>query len=176
MTRRRFRLTEDQIKELVDAYEQTDSESLRVRLQSVRLYGTNHTVEEILECTGYSRTSLMEWCRKYRRDGLPGLEEHRRGGNRALLTQAQLGDLRQRLVMHTPGEFCGPEEPSPPSQYWQVRYLRRALEEWYGVRYKSRTSYLRLFALCGITTLWSPKRRTGGYVPAGDVADLNDAQ
>ena len=36
-------------------------------------------------------------------------------------------------------------------QFWTVEDLHRAVERWYGVSYRSRTSYHRLLDLCGFS-------------------------
>ncbi|MCC7354737.1 MAG: winged helix-turn-helix domain-containing protein [Anaerolineae bacterium] len=36
-------------------------------------------------------------------------------------------------------------------QFWTVADLQGAVEEWYGVTYRSPSSYLYLFAVCGFS-------------------------
>ena len=85
MARKRFQLTEEQIRELKAAYHRCKDGPTRTRYQAVMLYGTGYPTEEIEEITGCSRSSLMGWCRAYREGGVEALEDHRRGGNRAKL-------------------------------------------------------------------------------------------
>ena len=106
MARRRFQLTEEQEKELIGAYMSCKHGPTRSRYQAVRLYGTGYPVEEVMNITGCSRTSLMEWCRSYREDGVGGLVDKRAGGNRAKLTSVQIEVLKERLHAYMPRLNC----------------------------------------------------------------------
>ena len=151
MARRRFQLMEDQIRELVNAHDHCKDGPTRTRLLAVRLYGINYPVQEVREITGCSQTSLMRWCRKYRQQGVSGLEDHRQGGNRAMLTAVQIEELRERLHAYTPRALLGPQAATPDGQFWTIEDLQQVVQQWYGVLYKSPTSYRHLFALCGFS-------------------------
>jgi len=159
MAKRRFQLTEEQVKELTQAYRGCRDGATRTRYQAVRLYGTGYPVEEVKEITGCSQTSLMDWCRIYRTQGPAGLVDKRRGGNRAKLKPAQLEDLRIRLQQYTPADLFGPTAATADGQFWTVEDLQRATELWYGVCYQSRTSYYGLFDRCD----FSRQRPTKAY-------------
>jgi transposase len=151
MAKRKFQLTEKQNQELSHAHAQCKDGPTRTRLLAVRLYGTNYPAKEVREIVGCSQSSLMGWCRKYRNGGVSALEDHRRGGNRAKLTKAEIEDLRQRLGEYTPRALFGPQAATLDGQFWTVEDLQRSVQEWYQVVYKSRASYLHLFALCGFS-------------------------
>jgi transposase len=112
----------------------------------VRLYGTGYEESEVETITGCSRSSLMGWCRIYRDQGVAGLVDHRKGGNRAKLTSAQIEELGQRLRLYTPAQVL--QEQGFTGEYWSVESLRSAVHKWYGVTYQSRTSYYTLFDKC----------------------------
>ena len=148
MAKRQFQLSTQQVKELTRAYQNCRDGPTRTRYQAVRLYGTGYPVEEIMDITGCSRTSLMDWCRIYRQDGLSGLVDKRCGGNRAKLQPAQIEELRTRLHQYTPANLFGTTTATADGQFWTVQDLQRAIQQWYGICYQSRSSYLRLFDLC----------------------------
>ena len=148
MARRRFQLTEEQVKELTNAFVSCKDGPTRTRYQAVRLYGTGYPVKEVMDITGCSRTSLMDWCRAYRTDGITSLIDKRRGGNRAKLKPAQIEELRTRLHQYAPANLFGPTTATAEGQFWTVEDLHRATQQWYGVSYQSRSSYYRLFDLC----------------------------
>ena len=158
MAKRRFKLTEGQVKELTGAYSSCREGLTRTRYQAVRLYGTGYPVKEVMDITGCSRPSLMEWCRNYRADRIAALVDKRVGGNRAKLKPAQIESLQARLHFYAPAQLFGPVASTPDGQYWTVEDLRRAVERWYGVSYQSRTSYRRLLHLCGFSYQRSAKR------------------
>jgi transposase len=159
MARRRFQLFQEQVKELTHAYTRCKDGPTRTRYQAVRLYGTGYPVKEVMEITGCSRPTLMEWCRKYRTEGITALEDQRVGGNRARLFPDQIAQLNTRLHLYTPADLFGRTAATAQGQFWTVPDLRRAIEQWYGVRYQSPTSYLRYFDLCG----FSYQRPAGVY-------------
>jgi len=151
MAKRRFQLTEEQVKELTQAYLGCKDGPTRTRYQAVRLYGTGYPVKEVIDITGCSQTSLMDWCRIYRTQGTAGLIDKRRGGNRAKLKPEQIEELQTRLHQYTPANLFGPTAATADGQFWTVEDLQRATEKWYGICYQSRTSYYDLFDRCNFS-------------------------
>ena len=151
MPRQRFEITEEQEEALQRAYRESKDAATRTRYQAVQLYVQGYPVPEICRITGCNRTSLMEWCRKYREQGAAGLRDHRGGRQRAKLTETQIEDLRERLYAYIPHALFGPETQTNSGQHWTVADLARAVKQWYGVSWQSRTSYHTLLALCGLT-------------------------
>jgi transposase len=141
MARRRFQLIQEQVAELTYAYTGCKDGPTRTRYQAVRLYGTGYPVKEVLEITGCSRPTLMEWCRKYRAEGVAALADQRLGGNRARLLPEQVAQLKARLHLYTPADLFGKTAATLEGQFWTVPDLRRAMEQWYGVSYQSPSSY-----------------------------------
>lgn len=151
MAKRKFKLTEQERKELKQAYRQCRDANTKTRYQAVRLYGEGYPEKEIEAITGCSRASLMEWCRAYRQDAVQGLVDKRAGGNSAKLTKYQIEELQQRLHQYTPGELFGARATTADGQFWTVEALAKVVQEQYGVEYKSRSSYINLLALCGFS-------------------------
>ncbi len=151
MAKRKFILTEAERKDLLQAYRTCKEAATRTRYQAVRLYGEGYPVDEIMQITGCSRTSLMEWCRAYREDHSQGLVDKRAGGNRAKLSKLQIEELQQLLHQYTPKEHLGPRASTVDGQFWSVEDLALIVREKHGVEYQSRTSYSHLLALCGFS-------------------------
>ena len=151
MAKRKFTFKEAEQKELLQAYRACKDAATRTRYQAVRLYGEGYPVDEIMQITGCSRTSLMEWCRAYREDHSQGLVDKRAGGNRAKLSKLQIEDLQQMLYQYTPKERLGPRASTADGQFWSVEDLALIVREKYGVEYQSRTSYSHLLHLCGFS-------------------------
>jgi transposase len=165
MAKRQFQLSEEQVKELTQAYLSCKDGPTRTRYQAVRLYGTGYPVKEVINVTGCSQTSLMDWCRIYRTQGTAGLVDKRRGGNRAKLRPAQIEELQRRLHQYTPANLFGATAATADGQFWTVEDLQRATEQWYGVCYQSRTSYYSLFEHCD----FSRQRPAKGYKSRSEV-------
>ena len=151
MAKRKFNLTEVERKDLLRAYRSCQEAATRTRYQAARLYDEGYPVDEIMQITGCSRTSLMEWCRAYREDHSQGLVDKRAGGNRAKLSQLQIEELQQMLHEYTPKERLGSKGSTTDGQFWSVEDLALIVRERYGVEYRSRTSYSHLLHLCGFS-------------------------
>ena len=151
MAKRKFKLTDAERKELLQAYRICKDAGTRTRYQAVRLYGEGYPEKEIEQIAGCSRTSLMEWCRAYRADHSQGLVDKRVGGNRAKLSKLQIEALQQRLHQYTPKERLGPKASTADGQFWTVEDLALVVRERYGIEYQSRTSYSSLLRLCGFS-------------------------
>ena len=151
MAKRKFILSEEERKELLRGCRVCKDAGTRTRYQAVRLYGAGYPEEEIEQITGCSRTSLLEWCRAYRKDPSQGLVDKRNGGNRAKLSQLQIEALQQVLHQYTPKERLGTKASTLDGQYWNVEDLAQIVQEQYGVEYRSRASYARLLRLCGFS-------------------------
>ncbi|MGD8998650.1 MAG: hypothetical protein PVH80_11130 [Anaerolineae bacterium] len=65
MAKRQIRSTEEQVQELVVAYDASSNGPTRTRHQAARLYGIGYPAQEIMDITGCSCSSLMGWCRAY---------------------------------------------------------------------------------------------------------------
>jgi transposase len=149
MAKRKFELNEQETKELLNAYSKTKDGSVRTRLQAVRLYGSGYAVAEIISITGCNRTSLMEWCRKFRQSGVTSLYEHRGGPVRSKLTPEQEEELGEKLRQYRPYDLFGFRAHTASGQHWTVEDLATAVQRWYGVSWQSRTSYHQLFERIG---------------------------
>lgn len=151
MSRKRIILSEGQKSELRAAYNDCRDGATKTRFQAVLLYANGRSVDEIKEITGCSQTSLLEWWRHYRSDGIAGLEDKRLGGNSAKLTAEQIERLRMQLHQYTPAQLLGEEQCQGSPQYWTPVTLAVLVERTYGVVYKSVTSYRTLLKKCGLS-------------------------
>jgi transposase len=129
MAKRKFILTKEERKELLQAYQVCKNAGTRTRYQAVRLYGEGYPEEEIEQISGCSRTSLLEWCRAYREDHSQGLVDKRAGGNRAKLSRLQIEALQQVLHQYTPKERLGSKASTVHGQYWCVEDLVQIVRE-----------------------------------------------
>lgn len=157
MKKREFQITDKQDQELQQAFETTKDGATRTRIQAVRMYGLQYSVEEIIRLTAGSWSSLMNWCRHYREQGVEGLSDHRLGGNRAKLPPHELDELRERLQSYRPRDVLGLQTDMTQGEHWTIADLAQIVKQWYGVSWDSRTSYQSLFARCGFSYQRSEK-------------------
>ncbi len=117
------------------------------RLQAILWYARGKTPAEITASLGCSRSSIMSWCQAYRMAGVNGLMNRRLGGNNARLNPAQLDELSKRIQASKPREVFKTRTATPEGEIWTIQDLYRAIRMWYGVVYRSRSSYYKLLAL-----------------------------
>jgi transposase len=136
---------------LLQEYQNTKDGPTRTHCQVVRLYGSGYHVPEIINLTGCNRTSLMEWCRAFARQGIAGLRDKRLGGNHAKLSAQQREEVKRKLHEYTPAQLLGPQAATPDGQFWTVEDLHRSLLRWYGIEYRGRNFYTELLGQCGFS-------------------------
>ena len=57
----------------------------------------------------------------------------------------EVKELYQKLHQYTPRELFGPGASTADGQFWTVSDLAQAIQKWYGIEYRSRSSYTCLF-------------------------------
>jgi transposase len=172
MTRKRMSLSEAEQKALQVAYDNCRDGGTKVRYQAVRLYGKGMSVPEIQAITGCSRTSLLEWCRSYRADGIAGLVYKRRGGTAAKHTPAQVEAIQRLVHQYSPAQLFGPAVSQGTGEFWSVPAIAKLVEERMGVVYRSCSSYRHLLRKCGL----SVKRPAAQYKSRTEVNVMDCAE
>jgi transposase len=147
MAKRRFELSEEEIGRFREREQQSRDRYEIKRLQAVRLYGSGMSITAILNIVvGTSESSIRQWAQHYREEGLEGLGSKWQGKNAQKLSDAQRMELRERLQQKSP-EARG----MSAGQFWTVSDLEVAVQQWYGVSYRSPRSYVTLLHACGFT-------------------------
>lgn len=172
MSRTRQLLSEPAQAELLQAYLGTPDGALRTRYQAVRLYGMGYAVAEIVTITGCSVSRLRAWYAGYQRVGLVSLSDQRVGGNHTYLAAEQVTDLAERLHLYSPADVLT-TTATADGQFWTVPDVQQAVTQWYGVTYKSQTSYRTLLHQCR----FSYQKSSGIYKSRNqqDVAEFSAA-
>jgi transposase len=175
MTKRQFQVTEDEISAFRQAEEQTRDVRELKRLQAVRLYGMGERVDTIQKFVGCGPVSPAQWTIAYRRGGLAGLKSHWVGGNANKLSGEQRQELFVKLEQYDPQHVIPPDVRVEHGTFWTVSDLQIVIQQWYGVKYRSLTSYRNLLHASGLSYQKVEKvyRSQPGAVPLADFdADL----
>jgi len=132
MAKRLFELSEDEMRAFRRQEQHTRAVHELKRLQAVRLYGSGMSIADILKIVDTSEFAALrsKW----------------QGNNAKKLSDGQRGDLRERLHQGGPATW-----QFSAGQFWTVSDLERAVEQWYGVHYHSRRSYVSLMHECGFS-------------------------
>ena len=149
MATRKFILTHAEVEEMHSILNQASGDAVYDRLRAVLAYHAGHEIDTITNRYGCSRATLMNWCKLYRQAGVEALVNRHLGGNNARLSQAQLADLTCRLAETTPRDVFNSHTATPDGRRWTVQDLYRAIRLWYGIAYRSPSSYYTLLARLG---------------------------
>jgi transposase len=141
MAKREFTLTELQRTDLIRADDQATAVDVQRRVQAVRLYGEGRSAQAIVGC---SERSLRRWCAWNEQDGMERLEDQRAGGNNAKLTPEQHAAVLERVKTDRPDQLLPAEVHINRGEFWTVSDLQIGLQRWYGVTWRSATSYRAL--------------------------------
>src|SRR3989337_416184 len=104
MATRHFQLTEAAGNELRRAEMQTRDGPELKRRKTGGLYGEGRSTAEIEAMVGCSWRALMEWCQRYREEGVTGLKSKWQGQNAAKLTGEQRVELKEKLHQYRPDQ------------------------------------------------------------------------
>jgi transposase len=149
---RKHLLSPEEDQTLLLAFTKCKDGEMRTKIQAVRLYGRNAPVTEITQLTGLPRRTINRWYARYLDSGVNAFEDRRRGGNYRHLSDEQIADLADKLHQYRPIDVLGPEKVSTASGlHWTVADLRQVVQQWYGVVYKTATSYQQLFKKSGFS-------------------------
>jgi transposase len=151
MAKRQFQLTTHEIDALRQAEQETRDVLELKRLQAVRLYGTGEAVATIQKLVGCGPVSPRQWAIKYRRGGLAALRTNWATQNACKLSAQQRADLATKLAHYTPDQVIALDVRVERGVFWTVSDLQIVVEQWYGVTYRSETSYRTLLHACDLS-------------------------
>lgn len=143
------------MEEEITAFRQAEGQTRDVRelkrLQVVRLYGTGESVDTIQKLVGCGPASPRQWAIEYQRGGLTALKSHWAVGNAKKLSDEQRQDLFEKLEQYSPEQVIAPDVRVERGIFWTVSDLQIVIEQWYGVTYRSLTSYRSLLHASGLS-------------------------
>ena len=153
MAKRQFQLSEAQIKELKRHEQQTRRVAELKRLQAVRLYGSGHKLQAIMDIVGCAESSVRIWAITYTRLGVEGLMSHyaHSGQNARKLSREQAVELGEKLHTYRPDQVLALETCHGSGQFWTVEDVKKVVEQWYGLSYAYIGSYRNLLRRCGFS-------------------------
>jgi transposase len=146
MATRQFHLSEEAVDELERAEKATKRSSELRRMQVVRWYGSGQPVRQIAELSRMSIRGILNCVARYRERGVAGLYDYQQTGNRTLLSEAARADIAEKLHQYRPVDLGISQQT-----YWTVSDLAVAVEQWYGVVYKHKDSYLHILHQSGFS-------------------------
>jgi transposase len=113
-------------------------------VQAVLLRKRGIPRKEIVAITGRSFDSVEDWIIAYNKDGIQGLMTKKlQKKNASKLTEGQRHEITHILNTHTPKGMKLSDQ-----DYWDIPTLTQLVQT-YGVTYRSRASYTKLFHDCG---------------------------
>src|SRR5260221_10962466 len=134
MNNRQFRLSEAEQRAIQEREAATTNVRELKRLQAVRLYGSGQVMTAVVNVVGSSSRTIQRWVEDYEGQGLVGLKPKWRGENAKKLSDAQRGEIVQRLQQYQPDQLLSSEVRTSQGQFWTVGDMQVAGKEWDGGR------------------------------------------
>lgn len=133
------KLKKGQVKELETFIRDKENNEKETRRAQAILILSNGVGEDLMSSlTGFEKKYVFKLRKKYLEKGLAGLRTKKRK-LKALLTKGQIKSIVKILQTAKPSDF------GINADFWSTSILAQLIEEQYGVRYKSKTSYYVLF-------------------------------
>ena len=159
MSRRvHFTLTNDQLAEIEQAINYSMHPEVRQRAIAMRLLHLGHKPEQVAEMVAITAHTIWTWHRRYRKQGIAGLEDKPKPGRKTKANNAYRQQLDEALN-------TDPQQLGLPFTVWTINKLRLYLHQQTGIL----LSYTRFRALLS----------KHGYVwrqPKHDLSTLQDPQ
>jgi transposase len=131
-----FTLTEEQVTEIEEAINHSAHPEVRQRASAIRLLHQGYKPEQVAELVAITANTIWMWHRRWREDGVAGLQDQARSGRPRQATEAYCRALEETLN-------------SDPASYgysfavWTMDRLRAHLEQKTGI-HLSRTRFALL--------------------------------
>jgi len=93
----RYHLTPSELDDLAFEHRHTSDKRYADRVKTVYLLGKGWPVTRIAEALLIDRETVRNHCKRYRKGGLPALQQHDVGSSDALLSEEQQHALDQHL-------------------------------------------------------------------------------
>jgi transposase len=152
-----FTLSEEQVAEVEQAINHAAQPEVRQRAIAIRLLHLGHEPEAVAEMLAVAPSTIWNWHRRYRAEGLNGL------ANRAKSGRPAKADAHYRVEVERALDI-DPRELGYAFSVWTINKLRKHLEKQTGIL----LSYTRFRALLS-------KHEYVYRQPKHDLSDLQDA-
>lgn len=116
----------------------------QVRIRAVLAVARGHHVPTVARAMSVAERAVRNWVHRYNREGLVGLQDGRRG-RRCRLSQAQLGEVRERIR-------AGPK-PEDGVCSLRAKDIQRIVQKEFQVRYARSSVYYLLHHQLGMSYL-----------------------
>jgi transposase len=106
------------------------------RVQVIRLRKAGHTLDEIAQLTGLSKTGVFNICKRHEQHGASALQDAPSGrqlGDKRLLSAAQEAQVQKLIMDKTPDQL------KMPYALWTRQAVAQLIEQHFGVKLQVRT-------------------------------------
>lgn len=152
-----FTLTDEQLADVEHAINHASQPEVRQRAIAIRLLHLGHGPEAVAEMLAVAPSTIWNWHRRYRAEGLNGLANRAKSGRPTKADAHYLAEVERALDID-------PRELGYAFSVWTINKLRKHLEKQTGIL----LSYTRFRALLS-------KQEYVYRQPKHDLSDLQDA-
>lgn len=121
-----FTLSAEQLAEIEQAINYSPRPEVRQRAIAIRLLYLGHHPEQVAQMVAITANTIWTWHRRWRKEGLAGLEDRPRPGRKIKATHLYKQHLEQALA-------SDPQQFGLPYHIWTLNKLRLYLHEQTGI-------------------------------------------
>jgi Transposase and inactivated derivatives len=125
-------------------------EAAKRRVRAGRLLLKGKKPAEVAAMVGAPRQTVYRWLGVLQEEGIDGLREMSKGGRPSLMSDEQIGQLREALL-------AGPMAAGYGTDLWTLKRVRLLIEKRFGIRY-SDVNVWRILGAMGFSSQKPEKR------------------
>jgi len=133
MKRKREEISEEAKNELKEEMGKTKKIREYKRYQAMYAYFSGMTLTEVSRVYMINRTTLSEWYKRYKSEGLEGLKDRKIEGRPSRLNEEERAKLKEMILKRTPAE-----EGFRANYNWTAKLIGKYIKREYGLSYSIR--------------------------------------
>lgn len=146
----KIKFSEEEKKTIKEFFKKTRDEKARIRCNSVLLRIKGYCLAEIADILGKTETTVRNWTRAFKKQGVNGFIPKPQPGNHRSLTRKQKDKIKKIIKKKAPCQL-GLKSRFKQARFWNIPTLKSFVKQYFSVEYKSARSYHRLFSYCGFS-------------------------
>lgn len=133
---------------LKEFFQKTGNLKAKIRANGVLLRIKGYTLVEIADILGKTETTIRNWTRAFKKQGVNGFIPKVQRGNNRTLSRKLKNRIKSEIKTKKPFQL---NLLKTKAKFWNVPLLKQFVKKYYSLEYQSDRSYQRLFSYCGFS-------------------------
>lgn len=143
----KIKFNESEKTSLEEFFKKTKDLKAKMRANGVLLRTKGYRLIEIADILGKTETTIRNWTRAFKKQGIKGLIPKIQRGNHRILTRKQKEEIKTIIKIKKPFQL----NLNAKAKFWNVPLLKNFVKNYFSLEYRSDKSYQRLFSYCGFS-------------------------